>query len=184
MRESSDTAQTLYHAQRTEMCVKIQTVKAEISYYSNKVMHTYKRIKHYLWQQQNTLPSMLSIWKLSRSKRTITPTVWALQTDIAYIYYHKQVTINLILTSHQVRKTYEQLQVTGKLVGDCPSRGVHVCRNGYIHTHTRLTALFRDYPGEPVPERQNQSGFYRSKRRWVAVASAGPYASLHLAPDR
>jgi len=22
-----------------------------------------------------------------------------------------------------------------------------------IHTHTRLTALFRDYPGEPVPER-------------------------------
>ena len=23
-----------------------------------------------------------------------------------------------------------------------------------------------------------------SKRQWVAVASAGPYASLHLAPDR
>jgi len=22
-----------------------------------------------------------------------------------------------------------------------------------LHTHTRLTALFRDYPGEPVPER-------------------------------
>jgi len=22
-----------------------------------------------------------------------------------------------------------------------------------VHTHTRLTALFRDYPGEPVPER-------------------------------
>ena len=21
-----------------------------------------------------------------------------------------------------------------------------------LHTHTRLTALFRDYPGEPVPE--------------------------------
>ena len=21
------------------------------------------------------------------------------------------------------------------------------------HTHTRLTAVFRDYPGEPVPER-------------------------------
>ena len=44
-------------------------------------------------------------------------------------------------------------------------------------------ALFRDYPGEPVPEGQNQSGFYWSKRQWVAVASAGPYASLHLAPD-
>ena len=23
----------------------------------------------------------------------------------------------------------------------------------YTHTHTHLTALFRDYPGEPVPER-------------------------------
>jgi len=31
---------------------------------------------------------------------------------------------------------------------------------------------------------KNQSGFYWSKRQWVAVASAGPHASLHLAPDR
>ena len=38
---------------------------------------------------------------------------------------------------------------------------------------TRLTALF---PGI--------SGFYWSNRQWVAVASAGPYESLHLAPDR
>ena len=53
----------------------------------------------------------------------------------------------------------------------------------YIHTHTRLTGVW-DYPGEPVPERQNQSGFYWSKRQWEAVASAGPYASLHLAADR
>ena len=42
------------------------------------------------------------------------------------------------------------------------------------HTHTCLTALFQDYPGEPVPERWNQSGFYWRKRQWVAVASAGP----------
>jgi len=28
------------------------------------------------------------------------------------------------------------------------------------HTHTHLTALFWDYLGEPVPERQNQSRFY------------------------
>ena len=42
----------------------------------------------------------------------------------------------------------------------------------------------RDYLGEPVPERYNQSGFYWSKRQWVSVASAGLYASLHLAPDR
>jgi len=48
-------------------------------------------------------------------------------------------------------------------------------------THTHLTALFQDYPGEPVPERKHQFGFHWSKRQWLAVASAGPYASLHLA---
>ena len=39
-------------------------------------------------------------------------------------------------------------------------------------------------PHHSVFYRQNQSGFYWSKRQWVAVASAGLYASLHLAPDR
>ena len=29
---------------------------------------------------------------------------------------------------------------------------------------SRLTALVQHYPGEPVPERYNQSGFYWSKR--------------------
>ena len=48
----------------------------------------------------------------------------------------------------------------------------------HTHTHTHLTTLF------PVPERWNQSGFYWSNRQWVAVASAGTYACLHLAPDR
>jgi len=28
------------------------------------------------------------------------------------------------------------------------------CNYTHTHTHTRLTALFRDYPGEPVPERK------------------------------
>jgi len=27
------------------------------------------------------------------------------------------------------------------------------CQSQHTYTHTRLTALFRDYPGEPVPER-------------------------------
>ena len=29
----------------------------------------------------------------------------------------------------------------------------HCYTHTHTHTHTRLTALFRDYPGEPVPER-------------------------------
>ena len=44
-------------------------------------------------------------------------------------------------------------------------------------TYARLTALLQDYLGEPVPERWNQSGFYWSKRQWVALASAGPCKS-------
>ena len=50
------------------------------------------------------------------------------------------------------------------------------------HTHTfngpfsGTTRVSRYQKGE------NQSGFCWSKRQWVAMASAGPYASLHLAP--
>jgi len=60
----------------------------------------------------------------------------------------------------------------------------------HTHTHTGLRPLVQDYLGEPVPERKNQSGFYWSKRQWVAVASAElrsdalsaaqPTASKHL----
>ena len=42
----------------------------------------------------------------------------------------------------------------------------------------------QDHPGEPAPERQNQSGSHWSTRQRVAVASARPHASLHLTPDR
>jgi len=51
-------------------------------------------------------------------------------------------------------------------------------------THTRLTALFPGLPKWAGTRKVNQSGFYWSKRQWVAVASAGPYASLYLAPYR
>jgi len=55
----------------------------------------------------------------------------------------------------------------------------------YVHTHIHpfngpmsgTTRVSRYQKGKT-------SGFYWSKRQWVAVASAGPYASLHLAPDR
>ena len=53
-----------------------------------------------------------------------------------------------------------------------------------MHTHARLTALFPRLPGWAGTRKVNQSGFYWSKKQWVAVASAGPYASLHLTPDR
>ena len=54
----------------------------------------------------------------------------------------------------------------------------------HTHTHTRLMALCPGLPGWASTKKENQSGFYWSKRQWVAMALAGPYASLHLAPDR
>jgi len=50
--------------------------------------------------------------------------------------------------------------------------------------NNHLTASFPGQPGWAGTRKVNQSGIYWSKRQWVAVASAGPYASLHLAPDR
>jgi len=61
----------------------------------------------------------------------------------------------------------------------------HTRARARTRTHTRLTALF---PGlsrwAGTRKVKNQSGFYWSKRQWVVVASAGPYASLHLVSDR
>jgi len=56
----------------------------------------------------------------------------------------------------------------------------HTHIHTHTHTHTRLTAFcpgLSRWAG-------TKSGFFWSKRQWVAMASAGPYASLHLAPDR
>ena len=51
----------------------------------------------------------------------------------------------------------------------------------YIHAYTRLTAL--------CPGLLGSAGTRKVKPIWIllkqeAVASAGPYASLHLTPDR
>jgi len=60
----------------------------------------------------------------------------------------------------------------------------HTHTHARTHTHpfngffSGTTRVIRYQKGK------NQSGFYWSKRQWVAVVSAGPHASLHLAPDR
>ena len=52
------------------------------------------------------------------------------------------------------------------------------------HTHTRLTALHLGLPGWAGTRKVKPIWIYWSKRQWVAVASAGLYASMHLAPGR
>ena len=69
-------------------------------------------------------------------------------------------------------------------VHSAPDSGMY-CVTCIWHTYTHpFNGHWSRTTRWAVPERYNQFGFYRSKRQWVAVASAGPYASLHLAPDR
>jgi len=54
----------------------------------------------------------------------------------------------------------------------------------YTHTHTCLTALCPGLPGWAGTRGKTNLDFTEANRRWVVVASAGLYATLHLAPDR
>ena len=58
----------------------------------------------------------------------------------------------------------------------------------FLHTDTHTHSFNGPFSGTTQVSRyqigKNLSGFYWSKRQWVAVASAGPCASLHLASDR
>ena len=57
---------------------------------------------------------------------------------------------------------------------------VHTSTN----THTRLMALCLGLHRWAGTRKVKPIWIYWSKRQWVAVASAGLHASLHLAPDR
>jgi len=71
------------------------------------------------------------------------------------------------------------------------AQAVFLSEHGHRYTHTvppqthiHFLALWTLSRIIRVSRYQNESGFYWSKRQWVAVTSARPYANLHLAPDR
>jgi len=74
--------------------------------------------------------------------------------------------------------------VTEKRLSNLESFG-HCCYEQHTHTHTqpfngplsRTTRVSRYQKGKTNLD-------FTEAREWVAVASAEPYASLHLAPDR
>ena len=80
------------------------------------------------------------------------------------------------------RAAWESRQVSLRQYISCTR--VVWAKPGSLHSHTRLTALCPGLPGWAGTRKVKPIWFYRSKRQWVAVASAGPYASLHLAPDK
>ena len=58
-----------------------------------------------------------------------------------------------------------------------------MCQHTHTHTHTRLTALFPGQHGWAGTRKVIPIWILQSRRQWVAVVSAGPYASLHLTRD-
>ena len=58
------------------------------------------------------------------------------------------------------------------------------CTRSHTYTHPFNGPLSGTTRVSQYHKGKNQSGFYWSKRQWVAVASARPCASLHLAPER
>ena len=71
---------------------------------------------------------------------------------------------------------------------EAPSSSQHYAHPLYTtqnNTHTHTTYVYRpfaqDYPGKPVQKGKTHLDCTEERQR---VASAGPYASLHLAPDR
>ena len=102
---------------------------------------------------------------------------------------------------HEWMRTQKQAKPSSNLVqrtggdqrGGCAQLGwrtfMMTCLHwifGYmrLHTHTFNSSFSGTTQVSRYQKGKNQSGFYWSKRQWVAVASAGPCASQHLAPDR
>ena len=54
----------------------------------------------------------------------------------------------------------------------------------YTHTHIHLTALFPGLPGSAGTRKAKPIWILLKEETVSGVASAVPYASLHLAPDR
>jgi len=63
------------------------------------------------------------------------------------------------------------------ILQQCTCACAHMC--ACARTHAHFTTLWTLSRITLVSQYQNQSGFYWSKRQWVAVASAGLSANLH-----
>jgi len=133
---------------------------------------------HYRWNSAGCL--RLSCSRLWRPIVPNTEIVTSVVHDSIFgCYFAFSIVISVLFCGHwlTVFKMYLhswRLKCTGR-----PS-----VANTHTHTHTRLTALYPGLPGWAGTRKEKPIWIYWSKRQWVAVASAGPYASLHLAPVR
>jgi len=91
---------------------------------------------------------------------------------------------------HGIWLTTTELQIkcpTARISSHVPNILPGIYYNYYYGTTTVLRPLPGLYPGLPgwaTTRKVKTIWIYWRKRYWMAVASAGPYANLHLAPDR
>ena len=136
-----------------------------------------KHHKIFLPLSETDVKSMELIVTNSTKSDIWTPSDGDCSGNAQHFYSFRTALATSAISSVNQFETSWQKQVSAKQTG----------RNLFLQNKTNWNPFNRpvqDYPGEPVPERYNESGFFWSKRQWVAMASAGPYASLHLAPDR
>ena len=137
-------------------------------------------------------PAANTAWFQHLMYRSMCVISWVLCRKLFAIFwflFHEHMITSVIILKLCMRKSRHmadwcKFKVRLHFAAGCTTGWMKRFEYLYIYTHTRLTALFPGLPGWAGTRKVNQSGFYWSKRQWVAVASAGPYASLHLAPDR
>jgi len=67
----------------------------------------------------------------------------------------------------------------------CNTKQLHINNTSKLtYNNTRLMTLCLGQPGWAGTWKVKPIWIYWIKRQWVAVATGGPYANLHLAPDR
>ena len=117
--------------------------------------------------------AIISPWQLSTTQPTeVKHQAWHVVKEKTIYKTERHRKIGMEIVPTPPRKVCPHLHPSG------------VCVCVYPHTHTRLTALCQGLPGWDGTRKVKPIWIYWSKKQWVAVASAGPYANLHIAPDK
>jgi len=128
-----------------------------------------------------------------------TETLWKIKCGIGHIHFHKCSKFGMVIIKHKKRPAdSQQYYQTETWWCHCGSHytlcskemktSILVILTSFKTTTTTTVlqppGLCLGLPGWAGTRKVKPIWIYWSKRQWVAVASAGPYTNLHLAPDR
>ena len=140
------------------------------------VLCLYLHWKRVLWKWRTRKTEELKLDILENERQTrnriLGPIIWQTEKWLDFLDF-----VATLIITYQIIAPTQCFVTTWR---SCTTR--NVC--DLSHTHPFNGPLSGTTRVSRYQKGKNQSGFYWSKRQWVAVASAGLYASLHLAPDR